>query len=200
MQGRRKRKILDHVEIKRAIRRITFEILEKNKGPGDLVIIGIPEPGPFIAERIRGQIRDVEGADVLTGSLDITFYRDDIDDNPRPLPKVTDLPFSVRGKTVVLVDDVLFTGRTIRAALDALVDHGRPARVQLAVLVDRGHRELPIRADFVGRNIPTGKHEDIRVQLKEMGADEDLVYITEGEILSDLRSEDDRQQQSPDRS
>ena len=184
MQGRRKRRILDHVEIERAIRRIAFEILEKNKGPGDLVIIGIPEPGPFIAERIREQIREVEGADVPTGSLDITFYRDDMDDNPRPLPKVTNLPFRVREKTVVLVDDVLFTGRTVRAALDALVDHGRPARVQLAVLVDRGHRELPIRADFVGRNIPTGKHEDIIVQLKEMGAEEDLVYITEGEIVS----------------
>ena len=182
MKGRRKRGILDHVEIERAIRRIAFEILERNKGAGDIVIIGIPEPGPIIADRIRRQIHEVEGADVPSGSLDITFYRDDIDDNPRPLPKVTDLPFGVQGKTVVLVDDVLFTGRTIRAAMDALVDLGRPARVQLAVLVDRGHRELPIRADFVGRNIPTGQHEDIRVEFREMGAKEDLVYITEGEI------------------
>jgi pyrimidine operon attenuation protein/uracil phosphoribosyltransferase len=116
------------------------------------------------------------------GSLDITFYRDDIDDKPKPIPKTTSLPSDIDGKTVVLVDDVLFTGRTIRAALDALMDHGRPAKVQLAILVDRGHRELPLRADFVGRNIPTGPHEDIHVQLREMGHDEDKVYITEGEV------------------
>ena len=182
MRGRRKRQILDSAEISRAVKRIAYEILEKNKGAHDLVLVGIPTPGPFLAERIRSHIRKTEGMDVPIGSLDITFYRDDIDARPKPVPKAMAMPDKIQGRTVVLVDDVLFTGRTIRAALDALIDHGRPARVQLAVLVDRGHRELPIRADFVGRNIPTGHHEDIQVLLKEMGADEDEVVITEGEI------------------
>lgn len=182
MRGRRRRQILDSTEINRAIKRISYEILERNKGAEDLVLVGIPTPGPYLAERIRKHIRKVENLDIAIGSLDITFYRDDFDDRPRPVPKVTSLPEDIRGKTVILVDDVLFTGRTVRAALDALVDHGRPARVQLAVLVDRGHKELPIRADFVGRNIPTARHEDIQVLLKEMGEKEDQVVITEGEI------------------
>jgi pyrimidine operon attenuation protein/uracil phosphoribosyltransferase len=182
MKGRRKREILDQGEIERAVRRISYEILEKNRGAEDLIIIGIPTPGPVLAERVRQQIEEVEGVKVPTGSLDITFYRDDIHDRPKPLPKTTNLPSDIQGKTVVLVDDVLFTGRTIRAALDALMDHGRPSKVQLAVLVDRGHRELPIRPDFVGRNIPTGRQEDIHVQLREMGNDKDQVFITEGEI------------------
>lgn len=182
MQGRRKREILDQGEIERAVRRISYEIIERNKGAENLIIIGIPAPGPVLAERICSLIEEVEGVKVPMGSLDITFYRDDIHDKPKPLPKDTDLPTDVQGKTVVLVDDVLFTGRTIRAALDALMDHGRPSKVQLAVLVDRGHRELPVRADFVGRNIPTGRHEEIHVQLREMGSDGDQVFITEGEI------------------
>ena len=173
---------MDQVEIDRAIKRIAFEILEKNKGPEDVLLVGIPTPGPALAERISRHIENVEGAKVQTGSLDITFYRDDIDDRPKPMPKATDMPGDISGKTVVLVDDVLYTGRTIRAAMDALMDHGRPARVQLAALVDRGHRELPIRADFVGRNIPTRLHEQISVLLTELGAKVDEVAIEEGEI------------------
>ena len=182
MKGRRRRQIMDHIEIDRAIKRIAFEILEKNKGPEDVLLVGIPTPGPALAERISGHIENVEGVKVSTGSLDITFYRDDIDDRPKPMPKATDMPVDISGKTVVLVDDVLYTGRTIRAAMDALMDHGRPARVQLAALVDRGHRELPIRADFVGRNIPTRLHEQVRVLLTEHGAKVDEVAIEEGEI------------------
>ena len=182
MRGRRRRQIMDHVEIDRAIKRIAFEILEKNKGHEDVILVGIPTPGPALAERICKHIENVEGAKVLTGSLDITFYRDDIDDRPKPMPKATDMQGDISGKTIVLVDDVLFTGRTIRAAMDALMDHGRPARVQLAALVDRGHRELPIRADFVGRNIPTRLHEKVRVLLTEHGAKVDEVAIEEGEM------------------
>jgi len=179
MTGRRKRRILDSSEIGRAVTRIAHEILEKNKGAGGLVLIGIPEPGPHLARRIAEHIRKVEGVEVPAGSLDITFYRDDISVNPHPVPKRTDLPFDVEGKTVVLVDDVLFTGRTIRAALDALVDRGRPAKVQLAVLLDRGHRELPIRADYVGRNIPTAREEKVYVLLTEAGDPRDEVVISE---------------------
>ncbi len=182
MKGRRKRKILSSSEIARALSRISHEILERNKGPDNLVIVGIPEPGPFLAARMCANIKEAEGVEVPMGRLDITFHRDDIDAKPPPMPKGTDLPFDIQGKTVILVDDVLFTGRTVRAALDALVDHGRPDKVQLAVLVDRGHRELPVRADFVGRNIPTGRFEQIHVLLTEMGEDEDRVFITEGDV------------------
>jgi pyrimidine operon attenuation protein/uracil phosphoribosyltransferase len=180
MTGRRKRRIMDALEIARAVSRIAHEILEKNKGAHDLVLIGIPQPGPHLARRIAELVRKVEGVEVPAGSLDVTFYRDDLSARPRPVPKETDLPFDVEGKTVVLVDDVLFTGRTTRAALDALVDHGRPARVQLAVLLDRGHRELPIRADYVGRNIPTAREEEVFVLLTETGAGQDEVIISEG--------------------
>jgi pyrimidine operon attenuation protein/uracil phosphoribosyltransferase len=153
---------MDHIEIDRAIKRIAFEILEKNKGPEDVLLVGIPSPGPALAERICGHMESVEGVKVDTGSLDITFYRDDIVDRPKPMPKATDMPGDISGKTVVLVDDVLYTGRT--------------------ALVDRGHRELPIRADFVGRNIPTRLHEQVRVLLTEHGAKVDEVAIEEGEI------------------
>ncbi len=182
MKGRRKRQILNSSEINRALSRISHEILESSKGPEDLLIVGIPEPGPFLAARICANIKEVEGVEVPMGRLDITFHRDDIGAKPSPIPKGTDIPFDVQGKIVVLVDDVLFTGRTVRAAMDALIDHGRPDKVQLAVLVDRGHRELPVRADFVGRNIPTGRFEQIHVLLTEMGEDEDGVFITEGEL------------------
>jgi pyrimidine operon attenuation protein/uracil phosphoribosyltransferase len=182
MKGRRRKRILDQVEIDRAVKRVAFEILERNKGPKDLVLVGIPTPGPFLAERIKQHIKNVENIEIPTGSLDVTFYRDDIDNQPKPMPKSTNIPIDISGKTVILVDDVLYTGRTIRAALDALMDHGRPSRVQLAVLVDRGHRELPIRADFVGRNIPTGINEQVHVLFREQGAGEDEVMIGEGEI------------------
>jgi pyrimidine operon attenuation protein/uracil phosphoribosyltransferase len=173
---------MDQVEIDRAIKRIAFEILERNKGPEEIILVGIPTPGPALAQRICHHIESVEGAKVPTGSLDITFYRDDINERPKPMPKGTDIPGDISGKTVVLVDDVLFTGRTIRAAMDALMDHGRPAKVQLAALVDRGHRELPIRADFVGRNIPTRIHEQVRVVLTEHDGELDEVVIEEGEL------------------
>jgi len=182
MKGRRTKVILDRVEIDRAIKRIAFEILEKNKGPEGLVLVGIPTPGPFLAKRIRDHIKSVESAEVPAGSLDITFYRDDINDRPRPMPKLTDIPVDISEKTVVLVDDVLYTGRTIRAAMDALMDYGRPASVQLAVLIDRGHRELPIRPDYVGRNIPTGKHDQVQVLLTELGEKKDEVVVGEGEL------------------
>lgn len=182
MKGRRTREILSSSEIERAIKRVAYEILERNRGPGGIILMGIPTPGPFLARRIRHHIEAVEGVALPTGSLDVTFYRDDIDRKPQPLPKDSDMPGDISGRTVVLVDDVLFTGRTVRAALDALVDLGRPDKVQLAVLVDRGHRELPIRADFVGRNIPTGRHENIKVALTEMGAESDTVFLSEGEI------------------
>ena len=182
MKGRRRKNILDQVEIDRSIRRIAFEILEKNKGPEGLLLVGIPVPGPVLAKRIRDQIRSVEGIEIPAGSLDITFYRDDINHRPHPIPKLTDLPVDISEKTVILVDDVLFTGRTIRAALDGLMDHGRPSKVQLAVLVDRGHREIPIRPDYVGRNIPTGRNDKIQVHLKELGDEKDEVVLVEGEI------------------
>ncbi len=180
MHGRRKRRILDGTEIARAVTRIAHEILERNQGAAGLVLIGIPQPGPVLARRIAELMGKTEGVEVPAGSLDVTFYRDDLDSNPHPVPKRTDLPFDVEGKTVILVDDVLFTGRTVRAALDALVDRGRPARVQLAVLLDRGHRELPIRADYVGRNIPTAREEKVSLHLTELGDEVDEVVITEG--------------------
>src|SRR5512136_1529474 len=156
--------ILDEVGVKRALTRIAHEILEKNKGIGDMVLIGIWTGGVHLARELSARLEEIEGEKVPTGALDITSYRDDIKGGTGDRrPEKTDLPFSVEEKKVVLVDDVLFTGRTIRAAMDALIDNGRPACIQLAVLIDRGHRELPIRADFVGRNVPTSLKESIIV-------------------------------------
>ena len=162
------RTVLEAADISRALTRVAHEILERNKGAADLVLLGIPSRGVPLAHRLAGRIAEVEGTDVPAGSLDVTMYRDDLRLHPARTLERTDLPpEGIEGRTVVLVDDVLFSGRTIRAALDALNDHGRPARVQLAVLVDRGHRELPIRADYVGKNLPTSATERVRVQLKE---------------------------------
>jgi len=154
--------ILDGAGIRRALTRISHEILERNKGMKDVVLIGIRSGGAFLASEIGAIIEVIEGGKVAVGTVDITLYRDDVSGN---LPHVgkTDIPFSLEGKKVVLVDDVLFTGRTIRAAMDAMMDHGRPSCIQLAVLIDRGHRELPIRADFVGRNVPTSLKENVQV-------------------------------------
>jgi pyrimidine operon attenuation protein/uracil phosphoribosyltransferase len=154
--------ILDGAGIRRALTRISHEILERNKGLKDVVLIGIRSGGAFLASEIGAIIEVIEGGSVAVGTVDITLYRDDVSGN---LPHVgkTDIPFSLEGKKVVLVDDVLFTGRTIRAAMDAMMDHGRPSCIQLAVLIDRGHRELPIRADFVGRNVPTSLKENVQV-------------------------------------
>jgi pyrimidine operon attenuation protein / uracil phosphoribosyltransferase len=171
------RVVLDARDIDRALTRISHEILERNKGAGDLVLLGIPSRGVPLAHRIAEKISTVEEYDVPVGSLDVTMYRDDLRLKPARALMPTEIPDSgIDGKTVVLVDDVLFSGRTIRAALDAMTEIGRPAAVRLAVLVDRGHRELPIRADFVGKNLPTSLVERVRVALAGID-DEDAVTI-----------------------
>ncbi|HEX9122462.1 MAG TPA: bifunctional pyr operon transcriptional regulator/uracil phosphoribosyltransferase PyrR [Actinomycetota bacterium] len=170
-------RLLDEAEIRRSVTRIAHEILEKNKGAADIVLVGIANRGDDLARRLAAEIERIEGQQVPVGVLDITFYRDDIGMRAEaPEVHETRIGFDINGKAVVLVDDVLFTGRTIRAAMDALVDFGRPTAIQLAVLVDRGHRELPIRADFVGKNLPTRKGEDVRVALKELDG-EDAVFV-----------------------
>ena len=172
------RVVLDDRDISRALTRISHEILERNRGARDLLVLGIPRRGVPLAERIATRIGEAEQTSVPIGSLDITPYRDDLRMRPARALAHTDIPTSgVDGAVVVLVDDVLFSGRTIRAALDALNDLGRPTAVRLAVLVDRGHRQLPIRADFVGKNLPTSLAEDVRVHLTETDA-EDSVLIT----------------------
>ena len=171
------RTVLDARDINRALTRISHEILERNKGARELVLLGIPSRGVPLAQRIAAKISATEGYAVPVGSLDITMYRDDLRLKPARALLHTEIPHGgIDGKVVVLVDDVLFSGRTIRAALDALNDVGRPAAVRLAVLVDRGHRELPIRADFVGKNLPTSLVERVRVTLADID-DEDAVTI-----------------------
>lgn len=165
VEYRTKATVMDGDAVTRAVTRIAHEILEANRGAGNLAIVGIVTRGAILAEMLAQRIRDIEGADVPVGTLDISFYRDDLATRLNPEVHRTDIPFDVEGRDVVLVDDVLFTGRTIRAALDALMDYGRPCSVQLAVLVDRGHRELPIRADFVGKNVPSSGRERVRVRL-----------------------------------
>ena len=161
--------ILNSGEISRALRRISHEILEKNHGSSDLLLLGIPTRGDLLSDRIKVVIEDIEKTPVLKGTLDITMYRDDLRLRPPRALMPTEIPTGgIDEKHVVLVDDVFFSGRTIRAALDALNELGRPKSVQLAVLIDRGHRELPIRADFVGKNIPTAKNESVRVHLSEI--------------------------------
>ena len=176
----REARVMDEAEIRRATTRIAHEILERNQGAQDLVLVGIAARGDDLARRLAGEIGRIEGADVPIGVLDITFYRDDIGLRAEaPEVHETRIDFDVSGRTIVLVDDVLYTGRTVRAAMDALVDFGRPTAVQLAVLVDRGHRELPIRADFVGKNLPTRSRDRVRVALVEVDA-VDGVYVGEG--------------------
>lgn len=155
--------ILDQAGVNRALTRIAHEILERNKGVEGLALVGIRSGGDFLAAQLQKRISEIEKIDVPLGAVDITMYRDDLAARgTRPVGK-TDIPFPLDGKRVVLVDDVLYTGRTIRAAMDALIDIGRPRSIQLAVLIDRGHRELPIRADYVGRNVPTAQEEDVKV-------------------------------------
>lgn len=171
-------KIMDKEGIRRALVRIAHEILEKNKGGKDLCIVGIRTRGAVLAERINAYIKKFEGQDLDFGVLDITLYRDDLTlISSQPVVHETLIDFDITGKKVILVDDVLFTGRTIRAALDALIDLGRPSSIQLAVLIDRGHRELPIRADYVGKNIPTSTNQSVKVLLKEFGDKEDEVKL-----------------------
>jgi len=162
--------LLDHNDIKRIIQRMAHEIIEKNKGTDNLCLVGIQKGGVMLARRLASQIELIEHCHIDIGILDITFYRDDLNTKEeQPVVKRTDIPCSINNKTVVLVDDVLFTGRSIRAAMDALIDFGRPAYIQLAVLIDRGHRELPIRADYAGKNIPTSFNDNIEVLLEEEG-------------------------------
>ncbi len=160
-------------DIRRALTRIAHEILERDKGAADVVLVGIADRGDDLARRLAVEVSRIEGVEVPVGVLDITFYRDDIGLRAEaPEVHETRIGFDVSGKVVVLVDDVLYTGRTIRSAMDALMDLGRPHKIQLAVLVDRGHRELPIRADFVGKNVPTSRDDNVRVQVQELdGAD-----------------------------
>lgn len=161
--------VMDDKAIERALTRVAHEILERNKGTERLVILGIPTRGYHIAIRLQKNIEEIEGVKVPTGAVDATLYRDDLGtkkDQP-PLKKM-DIPISIDGKVIIMVDDVLFTGRTVRAAMNALMDFGRPIAIQLAVLVDRGHKELPIKADYVGKNIPTSRKEGVKVHLKEV--------------------------------
>jgi len=171
--------LLDAEDVRRALTRIAHEIIERDKGAADVVVVGIANRGDHLARRLAAEIQRIEGTEVRVGVLDITFYRDDIGLKAEaPEVHETRIPFDISGTTVVLVDDVLFTGRTIRAAMDALMDFGRPRRIQLAVLVDRGHRELPIRADFVGKNVPTRRADDVRVLVTELDG-EDAVVVEE---------------------
>ncbi|TGN33531.1 bifunctional pyr operon transcriptional regulator/uracil phosphoribosyltransferase PyrR [Aeromicrobium chenweiae] len=161
------RTVLDDQDISRALTRITHEILERNRDSAGLVLLGIPTRGVHLARRIASRMSEVEGREITAGALDVTMYRDDLRMKPARALEHTEIPDDIDGKVVVLIDDVLFSGRTIRAALDALTELGRPKAVQLAVLIDRGHRELPIRADFVGKNLPTSLVERVKVSLAE---------------------------------
>jgi len=174
--------VMDADRIGRSLARIAHEILERNKGIDDLALIGVRSRGVPLAKRLARHIKEITGDDVPTGSLDITLYRDDLMKHavgPQPVVRRTEIPFSIDGRKILLVDDVLYTGRTTRAALDALIDFGRPKAIQLIVLVDRGHRELPIKADYVGKNLPTALDESVQVRLQEID-DRDEVVVEQG--------------------
>jgi len=184
MTLREKAEIVDADGVRRIVTRIAHEIVERNKGVDDLVLVGIKRRGVPLAQRIAERIAEFEGRTPAQGSLDITLYRDDLSTvSHQPVVGGSEIPVDVRGKVVVLVDDVLYTGRTIRAAMDALIDFGRPRAIQLAVVIDRGHRELPIRADYVGKNVPTSKKEVIGVKVLEVDG-VDSVVIKEGDDAS----------------
>ena len=171
--------VLDHDRLNRSLRRISHEILERNASSlRSLAIVGTLTRGVPLARRIADNIRNFEGLDVPVGSLDITRHRDDLEENERAVGK-SHVPFEVAGKTIILVDDVLYTGRTARASMDALLELGRPAAIQLAILVDRGHRELPIRADYVGKNVPTAPHERVLVKLEETDGEDGVITVGE---------------------
>mgnify|MGYP001080209955 FL=1 len=176
--------LMDGERMGRTLTRIAHEIVERNRGIDDIALVGVRTRGVPIAKRLAAILRGITGQDVATGALDITLYRDDLMKNvvgPQPIVRRTEIPFSIDGRHLVLVDDVLYTGRTIRAALDALIDFGRPSTIQLVVLVDRGHRELPIKADYVGKNVPTSRRETVQVRLAEIdGQDEVLLEQVEG--------------------
>jgi pyrimidine operon attenuation protein/uracil phosphoribosyltransferase len=174
--------VMDGDRLSRSLTRIAHEIVERNRGIDDLALVGIRERGVPIARRIAKQLHEITGSDVPTGALDITLYRDDLMRQavgPQPLVRSTDIPFDLDDRVILLVDDVLYTGRTIRAALDALIDFGRPKAIQLVVLVDRGHRELPIKADYVGKNVPTSRRESVQVRLEEVDGHDEVVIQTD---------------------
>ena len=175
------KKIMDKDGIRRALTRMSYEIVERNQGTENLVLIGIKTRGWYLAQRIADRLKQIEGPELPVVSLDISGYRDDLSQEEKEKAMESfETPVDLTGKTVILVDDVLYTGRTIRAALDAIMDQGRPAKIALAVLIDRGHRELPIRPDFIGKNIPTAASEDVQVYVQEADG-EDAVKISEGE-------------------
>lgn len=171
--------LMDETAIRRALTRIAHEIVEKNKGTEDCVLIGIRTRGVFLAQRIAERIQDIENVKLPIGELDVTSYRDDREEASKAERKKPNLPFPIQDKKVILFDDVLYTGRTIRAAMDALIDLGRPRMIQLAVLVDRGHRELPIRPDFIGKNVPTSRLEQIVVRLRETDSSERVIIMNQ---------------------
>jgi pyrimidine operon attenuation protein/uracil phosphoribosyltransferase len=178
MNREQERLIMDAGDIARALTRVAHEILERNKGVKDLVLVGIRTGGVHLAHRLAKRIQEIEQAPVPIGELDITLYRDDLSlRKEQPVLRTTSVPFDISDKFVVLVDDVLFTGRTIRAAMDGLMDLGRPAEIQLAVLVDRGHRQLPIKANYIGKNLPTSREENVQVLLEESGEDDRVVIL-----------------------
>ena len=181
---REKAQVLDETALDRALTRIAHEILERNGGAKDLAFVGLRTRGVSLAHRLAAKIAHIDGTTLPVGTLDITLYRDDLGMRGTPVIRGTDIPFSIKDKTVILVDDVLFTGRTIRAALDAIIDLGRPTAIQLACLIDRGHRELPIRPDYVGKNLPTAQSERVNVCVEELD-DIDEVTITE---LAEVRA------------
>ena len=177
--------IMDAREIDRALSRIAHEIVERNHGTNNLALVGIRTRGVPLAEALQNKIKEFEGVEIPTGSVDITLYRDDLSQiAPNPLVQATELDFEIETKVVVLVDDVLFTGRTIRAALDAVIDYGRPRAIELAVLIDRGHREFPIRADFVGKNVPTSLREVIKVQCREIDGEDSVLMMEVDNFVS----------------
>ena len=177
MAAAQRRLVMSAADMGRALTRITHEIIERNRGAATLVLVGVPRPGPVLAQRLAGLIEKIEGIQVPTGAVDTTMHRDDLDRRSiGPPVHPSHIPVDVTDRNVVLVDDVLYTGRTLRAALDALNDFGRPRTIQFAVIVDRGHRELPVRADFVGKNLPTADDERVIVQLQELDG-EDAVHI-----------------------
>jgi pyrimidine operon attenuation protein/uracil phosphoribosyltransferase len=174
-----KKVIMTEEDIKRTLARIAHEIIERNELLQDLLLVGIHTRGVPLAKRLAADIESFGGVKVPVGTLDISLYRDDLSSlELKPLVKLTDIPATIEGKSIVLVDDVLYTGRSTRAAMDALIDLGRPRSIQLVVLVDRGHRELPIRADYVGKNIPSSRHEEIKVQLKETDGVDEVAIVT----------------------
>ncbi len=178
MKIKEKSRVLDESSLSRTLTRMAHEILEKNKGTKDLAIVGIRTRGAFLAQRLVNLIEQIDGHKPLAGILDITLYRDDLSSiAQQPVVHGTELDFDIQNKKVILVDDVLYSGRTVRAALDELIDFGRPLFIQLAVLVDRGHRELPIRADYVGKNIPTSIKETVEVRLKECDGSDEVVVM-----------------------